>query len=446
MAVVGNPLNQADVQRALGVGSSVNKWSQLCTHANINKWNAYKPIYHSKITRLTDAERAAGRTVSGYLVSWGMMKRISSAWSDFMDNYGEIKSFPWIYDKPVWDGTSKFRITDFIGYNSDVRRLVAVSFSSWDLWLPSATGSVGYSLWAQLTGLSTVSSQNTGAMRWQELFGNCLNYYPTLIMTAGTNYVYAKSSDYTIQDLINRGDTGATIYVNTATLADAMIRDGSAYDVYPLNDNALWRMTMVLCSSKITGEAASISHHIPSGANILRLEYESGADRTTKNAKLLKHKAFSSMSAKVTLEKVSGYSYRYRLSKIELTAEKLTEDAVSFTCNFSLSAQVGTVYVYNEGSATGGQALTVNNYLGPTINFAADETGTITKTWQYGSTSGNALPETYWDITQAQTGSNQRLSTGHLYFTSPIGTFDNGWGDIDVSGQSYRYTREFTLF
>ena len=159
MAVVGNPLNQADVQRALGVGSSVNKWSQLCTHANINKWSAYKPIYHSKITRLTDAERAAGRTVSGYLVSWGMMKRISSAWSDFMDNYGEIKSFPWIYDKPVWDGTSKFRITDFIGYNSDVRRLVAVSFSSWDLWLPSATGSVGYSLWAQLTGLSTVISE-----------------------------------------------------------------------------------------------------------------------------------------------------------------------------------------------------------------------------------------------------------------------------------------------
>lgn len=451
MAIVGQPLNQRDVQGALGVSSSVNTWSQLCTHANNNVWSANKPMYASKTTKLSDNEKAdpvglgVRPLVDGYYISYGILKRISSAWADFMDNYGNIKSFPWIYDRPTWDGTCKFRITDFIGYNSDVRRIVAVSFSSWDLWIPSASGSSGYSLWAQLTGLSTVSSQNTSAMRWGELFGNCLDFYPTLIMTAGTGWQYSKSSDYSIRQLISRGDTAATIYVNTATLASAMVADGASYDYYPINNGATWNLTMVLCSSKVSGDTGIYSHKIPSGAYILRLEYSSGADRTAKTAKSLKYKAFSSMSAKITLVKERGYSYRYRLDKIELIAVKMTMDSVSFTCNFSLSAQVGTVYVSGSGSASGGQSFTVNNYLG-TINYASNDEGTITKTWQYNSTSGNSIPYTYYDITQAQSGSGQRLSTGHFYFNSSVGSFHNGWGDIDVSAQNYSYSREFTLF
>ena len=450
MATLGQPINQADVQGALGVSTSVNKWSQLLTHANINMWSAYKPLYSTKKVRLTDAERASGaHTVSGYTASYGILKRISALWSDFINTAtGAIISAPWVYDKPVVDGYCGLRITDYIGYRTDAQRLIKVTYSSWDLWLPSASGAKGSSMWMQLTGMSPVSDQNTGAMRWQELFGDHLNYYPTLIMTAGTNWVYAKSSDYTIQDLINRGDTGATIYVDTATLASAMINDGARYDHYPLNQNASWNITMVLCSRKVAGGEGSSQHNIISGSdNLLRCEYESGADRTTKTAKLIKYKSFASMKMRVTLVKEVG-QYKYRIDKLELIAEKVTDDTVTFQCDATFTARIGDVSVQGYGGATGGQAYTADNYFG-TITFAASDIGTITKTWQYGSTSGNALLYTYFNITQAEYGNRDAYGRFKFYGTgssASIGSFEGGWEYIRVNDQRYKYEKEFTLF
>lgn len=412
-------------------------------------WSAFKPLYSSKVTRLTNDERASGaHSLSGYTMSWGIMKRISSSWSDFMDNYGNIISAPWIYDKPVIDGTCKLRISDYIGYEPNARRLINVSFSSWDLWIPSAAGSSGYSLWAMLTGTSSMSSETTGALRWQELFGDHLDYYPTLIMTAGTSWQYVKSSEYRISDLISRGDTGAQIYVNTATLASAMISDGASYDHYPLNNNAPWNLTMVLCSRKLSGGTGQYEHKLNGSENLLRVEYSSGADRTTKTAKLIKYKSFASMKMKVTLVKEAGYQYKYRIDKLELIAEKVTDDTVTFQCDATFTARIGDVSVQGYGGSTAGQAYTANNYFG-TITFAASDIGTITKTWQYGSTSGNALPYTYFNITEAEYG--ERNSYGSFVFTgigssSSIGSFNGGWSAINVVAQNYQYEQEFTLF
>ena len=448
MATLGSPINQADLQSALGVSSSVNSWRLLIAHGNTNKWSAYKSIYANKVTRLTDAERAAGtHSMSGYSMSYGMQKRVSTVWSDLYNaSQQAFVSAPWIYDKPVWDGTCKFRITDFIGYRTDAPRLINVTYNSGtDMWIPSAAGNSGSSIWMQLTGLSTVSAQNTGAMRWNELFGDCLDYYPTVIMVAGSSWIYAKSSDYRIRDLISRGDTGAIIYINTKDLSDAMITDGASYNYFPLNNNANWNVCMVLSSVKISGGTGSTQHNIPSGTSILRCEYEAGYDRTTKTAKLLKYKAFASMKMKATLVKESGASYKYRLDKLELTAEKITTDAVSFTCNATLTARIGSVNVTGQGSSSGGQALTVNNYLG-TISFAASDVGTITKTWQYNATSGNSLPYTVYNITQAESGSGERNIYGSFEFVSTVGTFRNGWSAINVNSQNYSYSQEFTLF
>lgn len=447
MATIGQPLNQADVQSALGVSTSVNKWSQLLTHTNNNKWSGYKPLYATKVTRLTDTERASGaHTVSGYTISYGMKKRISSTWSDIYNGSQQaFVSAPWEYDKPVWDGSCAFRITDFIGYRSDAQRLISVTYSSGNIWIPSASGSSGYGFWMQLNGMSSVSAQNTGAMRWQELFGDCLDYYPTVIMVAGSSWIYAKSYDYSIRSIISRGDTGAIIYINSADLATAMITDGASYNAFPLNNNASWNMCMVLSSIKITGGTGSAQHNIPSGARIVRCEYEAGYDRTVKTAKQLKYKAFASMKMKATLVKESGASYKYRLDKLELIAEKLTQDAVSFTCNGMFTARIGTVSVTGQGSSSSGQALTVNNYLG-TISFAAGDVGTITKTWQYNATSGNSLPYTVYNITQAESGSGERNIYGRFEFVSTVGTFSNGWSAINVNSQNYSYSQEFTLF
>lgn len=447
--VIGAPVNQADVQSALGISSSVNKWSQLMPHININMWSAYKPVYASKLTRLTDAERAGGtHSVSGYTISYGVKKRISSLWSDFMNtSTGAIISAPWEYDRPIADGTSKFRITDFIGYHHNARRIIAVTFSSYDMWIPSAAGAKGSSLWVQLRGLAATSSENTGAMRWQELFGDHLDYYPTVIMTAGTNWQYIKSSEYSISDLISRGDTGATVYVDTADLSSAMVSDGAQYNYYPLSNNATWNVTMVLCSRKLSG-GASYEHKLNGNEYLLRCEYESGADRTTKSAKLLKYKAFASMKMKVTLVKEGGASYKYRIDKLELIAEKMTTDAVTFKCDATFTARIGDVSVQNRGGATGGSAYTATDYFG-TITFAASDIGTITKTWQYGSTSGNALLYTYFNITQAEYGSRDAYGKFKFYGTgssASIGSFEGGWEYIRVNDQRYKYEKEFTLF
>ena len=455
MATLGSPINQADVQNALGVSSSVNKWSLLIAHGNTNKWSGYKPLYATKVTRLTDAERASGaHVIEGYSASYGMQKRVSDVWSDFMDRYGNIISAPWIYDKPVLDGSCKFRITDFVGYRTDAPRIVNVSFSSGsDIWIPSAAGSTGYGFWIQLTGMSSVASQNTGAMRWQELFGDCLDYYPTVIMTAGTSWVYAKSYGTTdnrlrIRDLISRGDTGAIIYVNSATLANAMISDGSSYDHFPLNNNVSWNMCMVLSSTWISGDTGTLQHNIPTGTRILRCEYEAGADRTVKTGKLLKYKAFSSMKMKAKLVREGSTGYKYRLDELSLIAEKLTQDAVSFTCTAMLTARIGSVNVQGRGSATDGRALEVDNYLG-SVSFAAGDIGTVTKTWKYNDTSGNGLPYTTYDITNPETGSGQRNPYGNFTFgNDSIGYFSGGWsgGDINVNSQWSQYNIELTLF
>lgn len=450
MAIIGAPINQADVQNALGVSSSVNKWSLLIAHGNTNKWSAYKSIYGTKVTKLTDAERAAGtHVVSGYSMSYGMQKRVSGVWSDFYNaQTTSIISAPWYYDKPVWDGSCKFRITDFVGYRTDAPRLINITYNGGeDMWIPSSSNDPGSAFWMQLTGMSTVSAQNTGAMRWQELFGDCLDYYPTLIMTAGTSWVYAKSHDMNIRGLIAAGYTGATIYISTKDLADAMITDGASYNFFPLNNNATWNVCMVLSELKRTGEAGRLYHNIPTGTKILRCEYEADVDRTMKKAKLLKYKHFASMKMKAKLVREGSTGYKYRLDELTLIAEKLTTESVSFSCTARLTARIGSVNVQGRGRATDGSTLEVDDYL--SVSFAASDIGTVTKMWKYNDTSGNALPYTTYDITNPETGSGQRNPYGNFTFSnSSIGYFSGGWsgGDINVNSQWSQYNIELTLF
>ena len=88
---------------------------------NINMWSVSKPVYMAKMQQLTDGDLKTGRVISGYSTSYGIKKRKSNVWGDFIDiassqNYGSIKSEVWQYDRAVLDGVNYFRLTDFYNY------------------------------------------------------------------------------------------------------------------------------------------------------------------------------------------------------------------------------------------------------------------------------------------------------------------------------------------
>ncbi len=131
--VIIAPVNQRDIQNALGISSSVKKWSQLCTHSNINRWAKYKPVRYNKKSNITDAERLS--------VNWGIVDiptwyRLSyCAIFLFSDNRGSEAQVHWpecdrakgSLSIDYWakqlpnGGNNRYREKDYIGYYHDAQ-------------------------------------------------------------------------------------------------------------------------------------------------------------------------------------------------------------------------------------------------------------------------------------------------------------------------------------
>ena len=87
------------------------------SRTEINMWSVSKPVYFAKVAQLTDADLKTGRIISGYTTSYGIKKRASTAWSDYVNtSTGAVKSEPWQYDRAVADGVNVFRLTDLYNY------------------------------------------------------------------------------------------------------------------------------------------------------------------------------------------------------------------------------------------------------------------------------------------------------------------------------------------
>ena len=84
------------------IGAASRKWSVLCTHPNINKWSKWKPVRHSSVVPITEAQLKS--------VSFGL------SGSD--------------YDRPTGNTASPFRIGDFRNYNHDALPPVSVEIIS----------------------------------------------------------------------------------------------------------------------------------------------------------------------------------------------------------------------------------------------------------------------------------------------------------------------------
>lgn len=79
---------------------------RLCTHTNINKWAKYKPIHHSGLQILSDAERK-DRTSDGEF--YGILCRQTNM------NLGSLHGATFAYNRPKGGASSPYRLSDFIG-------------------------------------------------------------------------------------------------------------------------------------------------------------------------------------------------------------------------------------------------------------------------------------------------------------------------------------------
>ena len=129
--IITRPVNQRDIQQVLVISSSINKWSQLCTHANINKWAKYKPVRY-----------AANGIMSQYDFTNEKWKDDSTWWKadglcGFSTTIGGVFGEPtnstswsyklihgqlgWTYNKPN-GGTYPYRTPDYIKYNHNAEK------------------------------------------------------------------------------------------------------------------------------------------------------------------------------------------------------------------------------------------------------------------------------------------------------------------------------------
>lgn len=410
-----------------------------CTSSAINIWSPRKPIYSTKFELTADDFKGGAHTVAGYKTGAGILKRTLSG-SEYYNDIGSdgmVSNAIWDYDRPVKDGHCVFRIKDFIGYWHHAGRMFTIgtiygNVSS--IIVPSTQSADGSRL-----GFSMYFSVQTGTIVPGELFGDCWNYYPTVIMSSGGyRYNYVKSADNPISAYVG---TTAYITIYTSDFMRQIASDfraqhsGDPYSNFPLRTGDKWTACLVLSSRYFSG-GDGYDHKLNGNESLVRLEYASPSgdthvDRRTLPLKQSKYNNIEWMKMVVTITRKgaeNGYE-KYEITSIKVTAKMLTTDSISFTIGASLSTPQGYVNVVNTAS---GQSVNIENYSNTTFSGS---TGEVEKTLGLSLT-------TYYVSQNASTGN--KLCNGTLTFKNSKGNF-SGTFSIDISGQSYQYSREVNL-
>ena len=431
--IISAPVSFADVNAVLG--TSHTDLATLCMENLINMWASRKPIYNTKWGILgADDWNGVNRTLTGFKTGGGI-KKAALSWDEYITGMntstGSVVSKIWEYDKPVADGSCKFRLADFSGYYHNVGRVfnMGTLFGNIsNILIPSADGGTGRTV--AFTFYFTNPTPD-GGIAAAQLFGDCWNFYPCIILTNGStgsnSYQYAVTAPSPISAYAG---ASMTITFDTADFAAAIASDfrslhsGDPYANYPLRTGDKWTACLVLLSQQLT----SGIHKIPSSATIVRLEYSSNVDRRTLPIKQTKYINIEWMKMRITITKIAGYQRKYKIDSIVVTANILSTASMTFAIDAALSTPQGTVNVVG---VTSGQSISVSGYSSVVFSGA---TGEISKTL--------SITETTYDNTATSAGN--QLVNGTLTFRGSEGNFSGGFS-IDVSGQDYQYTQEVNL-
>lgn len=176
--IISEPVNQADVQSALNISSSVNTWSALCKHANNNKWTIFKPERIAQATRLTLAQRQTNHfgltpqyNTEAEKVAYGYGGTDAKNIGDSGFTIADIiaGNTEWPYTKPT-GGSYPYRITDYCadsahtygiqGYNHRARSPLS-GWSDWELDKSELQTIISQNLY------NTVYNRDTSAAEWK---------------------------------------------------------------------------------------------------------------------------------------------------------------------------------------------------------------------------------------------------------------------------------------
>ena len=439
---ITDPVGVYDVKTCLANDS--NDVATLCMANNVNMWSVGKPVYFAKVAQLTVNDLKTGRSISGYSVSYGIKKRASNVWGDYIEtnassqNFGVVKGAVWTYDKPVLDGTNVFRLTDFYNYWHLATPAITITLDQKErVSVPSSDTGTGDVLHYTLNFQYWLYT--TGSMAPAQLFGACSTYYPSVILTCAVNskiYQYVKSAKkegsdkyWTIGEIgADSTQSGVQINIDTKDLRAAMKSDDSSHTIPECLVNGLqWTACFVLLStSAVPGTTAS---HVYGSRTIVRLEYSAGLDRNTFTVISGKYAYISQMNYTVTLKKNGN---NYYIDSISVTATKETNDQITFKVHADLRCIVGNVIVTNIGE---GQSVSYD--LNNRVTFAG-QTGNVTPS------GGVQIDRTTYYPTGDADPAHHRYCVCNLTFDDVNGTNNKGsWSgscSIDVSGGSATIT------
>lgn len=348
------PVSMSDVKSA--IGSSSNDLATLCTSTAINMWAKYKPIYHSGVGALTNAQFAedlGGQ--SGYRIKYGIKRPNSYGVTDLVQS-GVIQNRPWTYNRPSGGTNSPYRLSDFVSsensYGYSIRAIcpIRMQLSTSDGFLPVPTQSNdGATLsFYFLFGPASNFPPNRVWLKEHsidvsELFSSSeLNYYPTILLNYKEGNVikqYYKSEDNNLSTIFNSRNYVGRVEINTKTFRD-VIGEGSWF-----NEGEEWSIVFFLSQYKIPGTAAS--HDLNSG-NITRLQYE-GTKVLGSPDFFLAHVRRTtwvddmvSLKATITITKRSGYTNQYYVSSVTVQYNTRVSRTLSVTVKYTMPAQNNT--------------------------------------------------------------------------------------------------------
>lgn len=447
--IISAPVSIYDVQRALA--NSSPDLGTLCRAANINMWAKFKPIYHSEKGLLKNSQRQDNsHSVSGYAISWGIMKPAVSNWSDYINTSdGVVKSGMWGYDRPQGGAASPYRLADFVeinnsgavtgnGYSPYAKCPIQIILSqNSEIPVPFSAQEDGDTLMFLFTFQNGIIGWSAShSLSIAEIFAAEQSYYPTVIFTCyynGRIYEYAKSGDNTVSYYTGNVNPIVQVPIDTKVLAQSVVQDGGSYHTGALADGAKWTACMVLTASKVAG---TTTQHTISNNTIRRLEYSTGVDRKEMEAKNISSLDYvTALAYVVTLKKSSSNSNYYYMQSISMTITTTSGNSVSFNVSSVFTCLIGVI----GGTGWDGDKSSDGRENWATVSIDSSERGrTVTKT----ISPVNSYPEYRFS---GYLPGGERVAGGEVTFTDGSLYLPKGSFSIRVDGGADTYTQTVVI-
>lgn len=369
------PVNQNDVQQALGISSP--DWDVLCASPNINMWAKWKPIKAPYKGQLTSAIMEGLPNTYRY----GINRSGAGSVALWNPSTGELNHDVWAFDIPSGGDNGPYRIADYgcwdtpanPGYYHLAPCPVQLIFPDpLELNINDTQGT---------NTTAFVFNFQNGINGWN-VDGTCLSI--TDIFTTGERQYYltvgllrwtgSTMKQYYVSSSQKLGQMSTTNPVAIVELDqnDFRAKIGSTY----LTNGQQWKAIMFLSSNRYTGETDLGSN------TIVMLEYEQDRDRRIMTVvRTSWAQGFGSMTMTTYLTKTAVRQYQLIKTGGYALTLSATRNDVSSTASYNVSLRLvcvgGTI-------GNGGSEVQIDNV--GTLTFT---TGQATATMTLSSVTGN---------------------------------------------------------